>query len=74
MPKLSKSELKAIYRALGLITYMGVSVVACIGLGIFIGWALDRWLGTTPWMQLVFSLLGCIAAIKAIYNMAKRVE
>ena len=73
MPKLTKQELKAIYRALGLITVMGVTVVACIGLGIFLGWALDNWLGTTPWLQLVFSILGCVAAIKAIYDMAKRV-
>ena len=73
MPKLSKQELKTIFRAFGLITCMGISVVVCIGLGLLIGWALDRWLGTTPWMQLVFAILGCIAAIKTMYNMAKRV-
>lgn len=72
MPKLTKKEIRAIQRALGLITYMGVSVVACIGLGLFIGWALDRWLDTTPWMMLTFTILGIIAAIKSIYDMAKK--
>ena len=73
MPKLTKKELKEIYRALALITTMGVSVVVSIGLGIFFGWLLDNWLGTTPWLVLVFTLLGAAAAIKSMYSMAKRV-
>jgi len=73
MPKLTKKELKEIYRALGLITSMGVTVVICIGLSLLLGWLLDGWLGTTPWLILVFTLLGISAAIKAMYTMAKRV-
>ena len=73
MPGLTKKELKEIYRALALITTMGISVVICVGMGIFLGWQLDRWLGTTPWLVLVFTLLGLIAAIKSMYHMAKRV-
>ena len=72
MPDLSKKERKSIYRAFALITYMGVSVVSCVGLGILIGWLLDGWLGTTPWLLMVFTVLGIIAAIKAMYDMAKR--
>jgi len=74
MPKLTKQEQRAIYRALGLITQMGVCVVICVGLGIFLGWFLDERLGTTPWLIFIFSILGCIAAFKTIYDMAKRVH
>jgi len=73
MPKLTKKELREIGRALALITSMGITVVVCIGLSIFLGWLLDGWLGTTPWLILVFTLLGIIAAVKAMYSMAKRV-
>jgi len=73
MPKLTKKELREIFRALALITTMGISVVISVGLGILIGWLLDRWLGTTPWFLLVFTVLGIIAAIKSMYSMAKRV-
>jgi len=73
MPKLTKKELRQIFKALGLITYMGISVVISVGAGIFIGWLLDRWLCTTPWLLLVFTLLGIAAAIKSMYMMAKRV-
>ena len=72
LPKLTKKERKSIFRAFALITYMGVSVVICVGLGIFLGWLLDRWFGTTPWLLMVFSVLGIFAAIKAMYDMAKR--
>ena len=73
MPKLTKEELKAIYRALSLITTMGVSIASCVGLGVFFGWLLDRWLGTSPWLILVFSLLGVAAAFKTIFELFKRI-
>ena len=73
MPKLTKKELKEIYRALALITSMGITVIICVCMGIFIGWLLDGWLGTTPWLILVFTLLGLVAAIKSMYHMARRV-
>ena len=74
MPKLSKEELKAIYRALSLITTMGVSIASCVGLGVFFGWLLDRWLGTSPWLILVFSLLGVAAAFKTMFELFKRIN
>jgi len=73
MPKLTKEELKAIYRALSLITTMGVTIVSCVGLGVFFGWLLDQWLGTSPWLILVFSLLGVGAAFKMIFELFKRI-
>ena len=71
MPKLTKKELKSIFRAMSLITALGVSMVACIALGIFIGWLLDRWFGTSPWLILIFSILGAVAAFKTMYEMCK---
>ena len=74
MPKLTKEELKAIYRALSLITTMGVSIATCVGLGVFWGWLLDRWLGTSPWLILVFSLLGVAAAFKTMFELFKKID
>ena len=31
--------------------------------GAFIGWALDRWLGISPWGMIVFLLLGFAAGV-----------
>jgi ATP synthase protein I len=37
--------------------------VAGIGVGAAIGWAMDRWLGTTPWGLIVWLLLGFAAGV-----------
>jgi len=74
MTKLTKTEIKAIFRAMSLITTLGITIVVCVGMGVFVGWWLDRWLNTTPWLILVFSLLGVVAAFKTMIEMLRRVE
>ena len=65
-----KNRIDAI-RALSQIKQIGVMIVSCIGVGIFIGWLLDRWLGTSPWILLIFTILGIIAAFRSIFDFAK---
>ncbi len=36
-----------------------------------IGWVLDRWLGTSPWILLVLLALGVIAAFRNIFRISK---
>jgi len=74
MSKYTREELRAIFKAMSLITTMGVSIVSCVGIGVFVGWLLDRWLGTEPWLILIFSLLGVVAAFKTIFELFKRVD
>ena len=56
------------YSAVGI--EMGLSVVA----GLFIGKVLDDYLGTQPWLTLVFLILGCVAGFRAIYRTARRMQ
>ncbi|WP_242096785.1 MULTISPECIES: AtpZ/AtpI family protein [unclassified Sphingomonas] len=43
---------------------------APIGGGV-IGWALDRWLGTSPWCLLVLVVLSFVVAFRNIYRISK---
>ena len=36
-----------------------------------IGWLLDRWLGTAPWIMLVLLVLGIIVAFRNIYRIGQ---
>ena len=46
---------------------IGVELVAAIIVGVGMGWLLDWWLGTGPWLLVLFFLLGAAAGIlKAI--------
>lgn len=36
-----------------------------------LGWALDRWLGTFPWLMLGLLVLGVVVAFRNIYRIAQ---
>ena len=58
-------------KALGLALRVGVELVSALAVGLAIGWLLDAWLGTRPWLMLVFILLGGAAGILNVYRMAR---
>jgi ATP synthase protein I len=47
----------------------GVEVVSALVVGIGIGWLLDHWLGTWPWLFLVFFVLGSVAGVLNVYRL-----
>lgn len=57
--------------ALGLAFRVGVELVSAVAIGLGIGWLLDRWLDTRPWLMLVFIFLGGAAGILNVYRMAR---
>jgi ATP synthase protein I len=65
-PKLLRQLLQ--YSAIGL--EMGFAVA----IGGVMGYVMDRWLGTQPWLTLVFLILGIVAAFRSLFNLAKRIE
>ncbi len=56
---------------LGLALRVGVELVSAVAVGFGIGWILDQWLGTRPWLMLVFILLGGAAGVLNVYRYAK---
>ena len=44
--------------------------IAKIIVGFIIGWLLDNWLGTNPWLKIVFILLGAAAGMLNVYRLA----
>jgi len=57
--------------ALGLALRVGVELVSALAVGLAIGWLLDAWLETRPWLMLAFILLGGAAGILNVYRMAR---
>src|SRR4030042_5008001 len=60
--------------ALGQALRLGVELVAGVAVGGFIGWALDRFLGTAPFLMVVFLGLGATAGIMNVVRTAKRMQ
>ena len=55
---------------LGMAVRIGVELVAGVGVGAGIGYFLDRWLGTGPWLLILFFFLGAAGGMMNVYRAA----
>lgn len=53
---------------------IAVELVVAVLVGTGIGIGLDKWLGTQPWLLILFFLLGCGAAFRNVYRAAQEIE
>jgi len=47
-------------------------MVAATFIGLAMGYYLDRWLGTSPWLTLIFLVLGIISGFRNIFILTQR--
>jgi hypothetical protein len=66
--------MKQEYKALGSFGTLGLEIVLCILLGLFLGRWLDGKLGTEPYVSVVGFLFGLAAAVKAIVRTWKEMQ
>lgn len=66
------SSKRELFQNLAMVSSMGISVVLAIGIGVWFGLTLDRWLGTKPWFFYIFLFIGIAAGFKNIYLIAGR--
>ena len=52
---------------------MGLHLVSGPAVGFGIGYFLDDWLGTDPWMKAVFFILGVISGFRLVYEDARKI-
>ena len=80
--KIAKDKLKA-YEAnnndepksnLGIAFKMSTELVAAVAVGTIIGFILDNWFGTKPWLILIFFFVGVIAGITNVIKSAKNMQ
>ena len=53
---------------------LGTELVAAVGVGTIIGFILDSWFGTTPWLIIIFFFLGAAAGMLNVIRTAKRMQ
>ena len=53
---------------------LGTELVAAVGVGTIIGFILDNWFGTKPWLMIVFFFLGTAAGILNVIRSANRMQ
>jgi len=63
---------KSLIKTLGIVSSMGISVALAIAIGVYVGLALDGWLGTSPWFFFIFLFFGIAAGFRNIYVIVGR--
>lgn len=63
---------RQLFRSLGLLSSVGISMVAASFIGLFIGYTLDDWWGTSPWMTLLWLGFGIAAGFRNIFILTRR--
>ena len=58
---------------LGVAWRISIELAVAIGVCGAIGFGLDRWLDTAPWLMLVFLVLGFAAGIRNVYRAAQQI-
>jgi ATP synthase protein I len=61
-------EEPSLLRQLARLSTIGVTLVAATAIGLAIGYGLDRWLGTSPWLTLTFTLFGIAAGFINLFR------
>jgi F0F1-type ATP synthase assembly protein I len=62
------------YRKLAEVTSLGLSLPSGIAVGLFFGYLLDKWLGTKPWMLLIWTVLGAASGILTLLRGIRKYE
>ena len=53
---------------------MSTELVAAVVVGTIIGFILDNWFGTKPWLILIFFFVGVVAGIINVFRSAKNMQ
>ena len=59
---------------LGIAFKMSTEMVAAVVVGTIIGFILDNWFGTKPWLILIFFFVGVVAGILNVVRSAKNMQ
>ena len=59
---------------LGIAFKISTEMVAAVIVGTIIGFILDNWFGTKPWLILIFFFVGVVAGILNVFRSAKSIQ
>lgn len=67
---LDKKYLNSLLRA----SLIGIHLVLTTFIGLGIGYFLDLWLGTSPWLTMIFFFMGVIAGFMNMFQEGKKIQ
>lgn len=65
-------EKRQLFKSLGFLSSIGISLVISMLIGLALGFYLDQWLDTRPMFTLIMLLIGIIAGFRNVYILTTR--
>jgi ATP synthase protein I len=70
----ARSRDPAMQRGMALGLRIGVELVVAVLVATLLGWGIDRWLGTAPWVAIAGFFLGVAAGMVNVYRAVARIQ
>ncbi len=65
---------RTFYRFLWVLSTVGINLVAATFIGLGVGYWLDKLFKTSPWLTIIFLILGIIAGFRNIFRLAMKTK
>jgi ATP synthase protein I len=67
-----KQDRRELFRELGKYSALGLELAISVILGLAVGYYLDKWLDTSPWMTVFWLAIGFAAGLRSLFRAALR--
>ena len=67
-----EKEDKSVFRQLFTVGTLGIQFALSIFVGFAIGYYLDKFFKTFPWLTVIFLILGIVAAFRELFKLARK--
>ncbi len=67
-----RKDKQQLFKSLGFLSSVGISMVAATLIGLAMGWWLDKKFDTNPWFTLIFLGFGIVSAFRNVYILTAR--
>lgn len=74
MVKSMSEDKREVVKSLLSYSSLGLEMGLCVAIGIGMGYFLDKFFHTSPYLTIIFMIFGVIAAMKTIYQLMKKIE
>ena len=61
-------------RTIGMGVMVPTTLAACVLVGCFVGYLVDKWLGSSPWGLVVGLILGAVAGVREMLKILKKIQ
>ncbi len=74
MPTQKPPRFKKVFDQVSRYGTVGLELGLSVGIGVVMGYYLDKWLDTSPWLTIFMMLCGVASGFKRLYSAMKQIE